>query len=279
MRAPHELQNKESKVKHKKVVVVLVVVLAMTLGSMGVGNAIQFGWPDGEDHPYVGMMVADDADGPAWRCTGTLISPTVFLTAGHCVHGAVAARVWFDTDLSDNPEYPHGGDTSIEGTPIPHPDFTGALTIPQTNDVGVVILSEAVNDLGFGALPDIGLVEELNTAPGSEVMVNVVGYGLQSVKPVEIAERVRNQATPMLVEVSGSISGGWSIHLSSNPGKGGGTGGTCFGDSGGPALAEVGSNVVVGVGSFVLNSNCRGVGYYYRVDTEFAQEFINQFLP
>ena len=40
MRAPHELPNKESKVKHKKVVVVLVAVLAMTLGSLGVGNAI-----------------------------------------------------------------------------------------------------------------------------------------------------------------------------------------------------------------------------------------------
>ena len=118
-------ENKESKVKHKKVVVVLVAVLAMTLGSMGVGNAIQFGWLDGEDHPYVGLMVADIDGKPAWRCSGMLIAPRVFLTAGHCVYGANGARVWFDTDLTDNAEYPYGGETSIEGTPIPHPDFTG----------------------------------------------------------------------------------------------------------------------------------------------------------
>ena len=103
--------------------------------------------------------------------------------------------------------------------------------------MGVVILSEPVTDLGFGELPPVGLAEELNSAPGSEAMLNIVGYGLQSVKPVEIAEQVRYQATPMLVEVNGSVSGRWNIHLSSNPGKGGGTGGTCFGDSGGPALA------------------------------------------
>ena len=264
--------------KHRKIVVILIAVLAMTLGSIGAVNAIQWGWLDGDDHPYVGMMVADVDGEPAWRCSGTLIAPTVFLTAGHCVHGADAARVWFVNDLSGNDEYPYGGVTSIEGTPIPHPNFTG-LTIPQTSDVGVVILSEPVTDLGFGQLPTVGLADELNTAPGSEAMLNIVGYGLQAVKPVEVSEKIRYQATPMLVELNGAVSGGWNIHLSSNPGKGGGTGGTCFGDSGGPALEGVGSNVVVGVGSFVFNSNCRGVGYYYRVDTEYAQDFINQFLP
>ena len=279
MRAPHELPYKESKVKYKRMVVVLVALLAMTIGSSGVGNAIVFGWPDGEEHPYVGLMVADVDGEPAWRCSGTLIAPRVFLTAGHCVFEADAARVWFDTDLTDNPEYPYGGTTSIEGEPIPHPGFSGALTIPQTNDVGLVILEEPVEDLGFGEVAPVGLAEDLNMAPGSEVMVNIVGYGRQQVKPEYIAERVRYQATPMLVEVSGATSGGWSLHLSSNPGEGGGTGGTCFGDSGGPAFAEEGSNLVLGVGSFVFNSNCRGVGYYYRVDTAYAQEFINANLP
>ena len=265
--------------KHRKAVVILIAVLAMTLGSMGVVNAIQWGWLDGDDHPYVGIMVADVDGVPAWRCSGTLIAPDVFLTAGHCVHGADAARVWFDNDLTGNPDYPAGGPSAIEGTPIPHPAFTGALTIPQTNDVGVVILSEPVEDLGFGEVASVGLADELNTAPGSEAMLNIVGYGLQAVKPVTISEKIRYQATPMLVELNGAITDGWNIHLSSNPGKGGGTGGTCFGDSGGPAFAAEGSNVVVGVGSFVFNSNCRGAGFYYRVDTEYAQEFINQFLP
>jgi len=265
--------------RHKKVVVVLVAVLAMTLGSLGVGHAIMFGWPDGEDHPYVGLMVADIDGEPVWRCSGTLIAPQVFLTAGHCVYEATAARVWFDTDLTDNEEYPYGGETSVEGTPIPHPNFDGSLPIPNTSDVGLVILDEPVTDVGFGALPAIGLADELNTSPGIEAMLNIVGYGRQLVKPELIADRIRYQATPMLVELDGAISGGYNIHLSSNPGEGGGTGGACSGDSGGPALASTESNVVVGVGSFVFNSNCRGVGFYYRVDTEYARDFIDQYLP
>ena len=264
--------------KKRKLLLIVVVVLGLTLASLGAASAIVFGWPDGDDHPYVGMMVADDAEGPAWRCTGTLISPTVFLTAGHCAFEAEAARVWFDTDLTDNEEYPFGGVTSVEGEAYSHPSFDGTIALPNTSDVGVIILSEPVVMDEYGALPEISLADELNTAPGSEAMLNIVGYGRQLVKPENIAELVRHQATPMLVELNGTTSGGYNIHLSSNPGKGGGTGGSCFGDSGGPALAAEGSNVVVGVGSFGVNANCRGVGYYYRVDTEYAQEFILPFL-
>lgn len=260
--------------KKQKIGLILGIVLTLALMTAGIAGAITYGWPDGEEHPYVGMMVADVDGTPAWRCSGTLIAPRVFLTAGHCVYGAGAARVWFDSDLTDNPEYPYGGETSIEGTPIAHPGYNGSLTIPNTSDVGVVILDEPVTDVGFGELPTIGLADELNLPPGINVMMNVVGYGVQGVKPESISYRVRYQATPMLVETVGAVSGGYNIHLSNNPGVGGGTGGSCFGDSGGPALAYQGSNVVVGVGSFVFNDNCKGVGFYYRVDTDYAQSFI-----
>jgi hypothetical protein len=270
--------HKESNVKHKALVV-LIAVIAMTLGSVGATSAITWGEPDGEAHPYVGMLVSDAGGVPTWRCSGTLIAPTVFLTAAHCVYGTDAARVWFDTDLSDNPEYPYGGETSVEGVPYAHPDYDGVLLFPNPSDLGIVILDEPVTDRGLGALPSIGLAEELNVAPGSEVMVNVVGYGYQAVKPEKIDERVRYQATPMLVEVNSPQWGDWNIHVSSNPGEGGGTGGSCYGDSGGPALISTESNVILGVGSSMTNSMCRGIVYYYRVDTAYAQEWISQFLP
>ncbi len=265
--------------KHRRAIVVLVAVLAMTLGSFGLSNAIQWAWPDGEDHPYVGMLVSDTDGVPTWRCSGVLIAPRVFLTAAHCVYGTNGARVWFDTDMSDNTEYPYGGETSVEGIPHAHPDYDGTLAFPNPSDLGVVILDEPVEDRGFGILPAAGLAEELDVAPGSDTLVNVVGYGYQASKPEPIDEKVRYQATPMLVEVNSVRSGDWNIHVSSNPGVGGGTGGPCHGDSGGPALASTSSDVLLGVGSSMQNNNCRGAVYYYRVDTEYALEFITQYLP
>src|SRR4026209_1510897 len=77
-------------------------------------------------HPYVGLMVAQDGDGnPLWRCSGTLISPTLFLTAGHCTEApAKHAEIWFDADVeSGSPAngYPLTGEAS--GTPFTHPQY------------------------------------------------------------------------------------------------------------------------------------------------------------
>ena len=76
----------------KKTLIALVAVLAAAVVALP-ASAITDGSPDGDAHPYVGLMVAQDADGdPLWRCSGTLISPTLFLTAGHCTEGARRTR-------------------------------------------------------------------------------------------------------------------------------------------------------------------------------------------
>ena len=88
------------------------------------------------------------------------------------------------------------------------------------------------------------------------VEFTVVGYGLQLVKPVELGEKTRYVGTVSLVNLKSSLTDGWNIHYSSNPGQGhGGSGGTCFGDSGGPVIHD---GVIVGVNSFVLNLTCKG---------------------
>ena len=70
------------------------------------------GEPDKGRHPYVGLAVFDDGNGPSHRCSASILSPTVVLTAGHCTDGTVATRVWFDEDVQNNSEYPFSGATS-----------------------------------------------------------------------------------------------------------------------------------------------------------------------
>ena len=49
-------------------------------------SAITGGEPDGEGHPNVALIVFYDATG-RFRCSATLASPTVLITAAHCTSG------------------------------------------------------------------------------------------------------------------------------------------------------------------------------------------------
>lgn len=90
----------------------------------------------------MGLVLFYDESGEyMWRCSGTLLSPTVLLTAGHCTSGPASAQVWFDSDVTGT-GYPSTG--GVTGTPIPHPLYDDFATFPNTHDVGVVLLDEEV---------------------------------------------------------------------------------------------------------------------------------------
>src|SRR3954452_1039485 len=84
----------------RKLVAVAAAVCAVVLVA-GAG-AITNGVPDGNGHPEVGALLAQQAfsDGTWEECTGTLIAPTVFLTAAHCDEGVSRVAVTFDTSYS-----------------------------------------------------------------------------------------------------------------------------------------------------------------------------------
>lgn len=262
--------------------IVLTFTMILLIVTVVPAFAITYGTPDGDGHPHVGLLVFDVGGGPAWRCSGTLLSPTVMVTAGHCTFGAEAGRVWFESDVDAGRPgngYPAGGGTSIEFSAIyTHPSYDdGAFYL---HDVGIVILSQPVNTPTYGVLPTVGLLDDLATNRGlQEQLFTPVGYGLQSVRPDSQADRVRYFGTTMLVDVKGTagIPAGTSVIFTSNPGQAH-TGGTCFGDSGGPVFWGE-SNTIVAVNSFVLNSNCKGTNGGYRIDTTEDQAFINSFLP
>jgi hypothetical protein len=283
---------------HRRLLAGAVAVL-LVLTFVTPAAAITNGVPDGNNHPYVGLLVFDAAPGaPAWRCSGTLIAPTVVLTAGHCTDGAVAARIWMAEDVTYNavpfPLYPYGGDGSgaVEGTPYTNPKYRsdenpygGGNGLPAFSyrDVGIVILDTPIVIGEYGQLPAAGLVDTLE----NKTPVDFVGYGVKDqaqIKGNELPQpppyyrwtgpRTRYYAPSETV--SGKfVHSAEYVKLALNPG--GGSGGTCFGDSGGPDLLG-GTRTILSVNSYVSNVNCGGVGYSARVDVPEVLDWINEFL-
>jgi secreted trypsin-like serine protease len=253
----------------KKIAVALVLMLVLVLSVMGVASAISDGELDGEGHPYVGLMVAQDENGnPLWRCSGTLLSDRLFLTAGHCTESPAAqAEIWFDADVESGIPangYPFSGD--VGGTTYTHPQYDPNAFFLY--DLGVVVLDEPVVMDEYGALPTQNVLDKLAKRRGlQDTTFTAVGYGLQESFPdaaswKENNVRVRMVAYPHLIQINTpGFTGDSSLLLSNNHA----TGGTCFGDSGGPNFIGT-SNVVGGVTSFGINGNCAGTGGVYRVD-------------
>jgi len=276
--------------RKKLLISVFSVIIILTMAVSPV-FAITGNFVEDNQHPYVGLVVFYDANGEfLWRCTGTLISNWTLLTAGHCADtegGAVTARVYFQQDAGVNydpatqidpvtgyPEYCAAGTEGtlcFEASTILNYDYPGSLRLPNTHDVGLVILDEPAN-LGYAELPEENFLNQFATARGTQdVLFTVSGYGLtykeqpHNGKPnISFRERLMAEAT--LVNLNSALNAGFNLQTSGN---GSGKGGTCNGDSGGPVFfggIESESDLVVAVTSFGLNALCRGTDFAYRID-------------
>jgi hypothetical protein len=278
------------------------VVLAIVLVALLVAGpvlAITGNWVEDNEHPFVGLVVFYDANGDfIWRCSGSLISPTKFLTAGHCADtadGAASARVYFQQDAGANYDpalgydpvtlYPDDCAPGTLGTLCATSDelynygFANFAGFPNIHDVGLVILDQPISIEEYGQLPAAGALDDLGTARGQkDTIFTVSGYGLSySTEPhsavPSISYRIRLMAQSTLVNLNSANNDGYNLQTQGN---GDDRGGTCSGDSGGPVfLGGADSNQIVAITSFGLNAICRGTDFSYRVDRTEVLDWIN----
>ena len=269
----------------KKAAVVLILTLVFLFSIVFAASAITDGELDGEDHPHVVLLLMEVGGEPMYRCSGTLLSPTVLLTAGHCTSNYPdepysGMRVFTESDVENGDNsYPYAGNNSIEAVSwAAHPLYETEDPF-YMHDVGVVILEEpgVVGLAEYGALPELDQFDELGFPSGKldKTWFTSVGYGQQIIFTDEDqwemqSERIRMVAYPFLKQLNvPGITGDYSLWLSNNHS----TGGTCYGDSGGPNFLGD-SNVIAGVTSFGMNATCSGSGGVFRTDRADVLDFI-----
>jgi secreted trypsin-like serine protease len=245
----------------RRLISVTVVVAALT--AVSPAAAITNGTADGQGHPNVGGLVAPTqySDGTWIYCSGTLISPTVFLTAAHCADDGTRVGVSFDTAYQ-------AGDKVYYGTFHADPLYNKSQSDPH--DIAVVVLDKAVRGITPAKLPTANSLSNLS---GSQKFTSV-GYGAYEVTNGPgghqyLYNDVRGVATGTL----NSTNPSW-LRISMNPSTG--NGGTCYGDSGGPNF--LGSSNIVAAITITGDAVCRSTNVDYRLDTESARAFLSQYV-
>lgn len=245
--------------------------------------AITYGFIDsGNTYSNVGaFIVKSNATGKIYPiCSGTLITPNVFLTASHCTdyfNSVLASR--YTAYVSFDRSIPFGDLTTNKTkliavtASVVNPNYNQAQN--DSGDIGVLVLASAPR-VPVALLPPCGLFDQLSAQNGLKNTVYTnAGYGLQN--------RVVGGGVPYYQDVNpiprmlsyssfDALNGGY-IRLSQNGATG--DGGTCFGDSGGPQFLTLGDQQLLTSITITGDSVCVATNVDYRTDTAPASAFFS----
>jgi hypothetical protein len=157
----------------------------------------------------------------------------------------------------------------VRATSFPHPLYDDRAFF--LHDAGLIVLDEPQD----GPYATVAGEDYLQRYAGrrNAHRFEVVGYGLEKVLPfADFGGDTRMKAEPRLLNLTSNPKETY-IQLSNNPS----TGGTCFGDSGGPTFDTTNSLLLVAVTSFGLSPSCTGIGGAYRLDQPDDLGFLADF--
>ncbi len=277
----------------KRASVLLWLVLGMLAAAALPAAAITGGELDGDNHPNVAMIVFYQPDG-RFRCTATLVSSTVLVTAAHCTDGVRGKSiVTFDT-VAPTPT-PRAADDAgdgmsqtgyttapagwLAGTPHAHPLWDGELQLNDLHDVGVVVLDAPYTAATPANLPPAGYLDGVKAAKYglNKQVFEVVGYGVFFAKPeggpqkpTAVSDRTRRFTTAVGQNLTSQ-----TLMLNENENDSKEGGGTCFGDSGGPAFH---GGFIVADTSWGGSQFCKSVGGFQRLDIADARSFLDDYV-
>jgi hypothetical protein len=255
----------------KAVVAALVVAAAVVVPA---GAVTTNGFFDDGQHPNVGAIMVPTRSGTGYAevCSGTLVSPTVFVTASHCTSfveslGRPSYVTFDETEIEPSPS------GLIPAVPVTNPAYKSGVR----DDVSVMVLSTSVLDITPARLPPLGY---LNTLPlNQKSKLTVVGYGTSE---KEIVKGENGPQFPFTgdrgygIGTFNSLTPQW-LKMSQNASHG--DSGACYGDSGGPTFlgaAPDDGDIVLAVTS-TGDTPCYSTNVASRTDSPTARAFLSTF--